>query len=201
MKERQIDDEGRIITLCTGCNYRYCLTFGKLDARYSRQNTIKRKSTKSSGVYKRDYELRLIKPSGQINEICFQIEGKEDEVKVRRGDFISVLQTLNGDLVVDTVSIYNHTTGKNYKTGKPDAEAESVASLVAFIQGSMTIVGVFILYFFAMAFLGSLLESLGSFAMFIIAVGWFVVPIILGVRQGTKAYKTQFEKHSIKIRN
>jgi hypothetical protein len=200
LKEGQIDDEGKIIVLCASCSYRYCLTSGKLDARYSRQNTVKRQSKKSSGVYKREYEIRLLKPDGQINEICFEIEGKEDKVKVRKGDFISVLQTLNEYSVADTVSVYNHTTNKDYKTGEPDSEAKAIASLAAFIQGFMMIAGVFILYFFAMVFLGNLLEQISSFFMIIVAIGWFVIPIILGVYQGMKAYKTQFEKHSIKVR-
>ncbi len=89
--------------VCPKCSYSYGAVTGKLEKRYSRQVTIQRKTKNQFGVYKRDYELRVLTPQGTQQVFKFQIDGKEDRIKARRTDQVTVLTTLRGGAVEDVV--------------------------------------------------------------------------------------------------
>ena len=203
LDKKQENNDCEIVTICNVCHYRYLLTSGILKARYSRQNTVKRQSKKSTGIYNREYELRLMKPNGQLNEIQFQIQGKEDSIKVRKGDYISVLQTLKNrqvDSVADTISVYDHSTKKSYKAGEPDTEAKNVASLASAAQGCIATIFIFIVCFIMLAFVGNFIKNVGDFFVILAALGLLVIPITAGIRHGKQTYDDEFKKHSIQVK-
>lgn len=201
--DQDIDDSGETVISCQECKYHYLVTSGKLEARYSRQNTIQRKSKKQAGIYNREYELRLLMPNLELNEIHFKVEGKEDYIKVRKGDIISISQTLkdrNKQSIFDTVFIYDHTTRKTYQSGKPDGNAYTMASSVSSMHGCfMTVVG-FILYFLVLLVISFVFQEMNSFFIFLFALGWLIFPIFFGIREGKKAYEKTFQDNSIQFK-
>lgn len=143
---------GLLDVICSKCHFAYRFFYGKLVGRNSRQVTVQRQTKKQAGSYRREYELRLEVPTGELLTFDFSTPGRDDWVLVRRSDHVLITYTVNKDgKLEDLVSIADTTTGSLYAISSPGANASGTAgalAFVAFLAGFLVVWGPMDLSFF-----------------------------------------------------
>ena len=170
----EVSEAGRSNGVCPSCNYALEAITGKLSKRYSKQLTIHRKTKSHDGVYKREYEFRIDTPDGRQEMFEFQIDGKEDRIKARRGDRVSVVYTLRGEALEEIVSVIDHTTNHSWYLASPSGKAKGLAGCRALIIGG----GITLLLLFLNPWspLVSIGLGLGSMIAFYVAIERSIAP-------------------------
>jgi hypothetical protein len=92
--------------------------------------------------------LELITRDGSLEKIQFATPGKEERVKVERGDLISVFFTLRGHQLEEIVSVVNHTRETACMLNRPGHQSRKVAwaraaALAVIVFGILIYYGVY----------------------------------------------------------
>src|SRR5450755_2910363 len=118
--------------VCPTCRFAYRFFLGKLVGRNSRQFTVQRQTTKQSGVYKREYELRVELPSKELKVFQFSVPGQDDWILVRKSDWVSLIYTLNrSNQLEELLTIIDTTAGASYAINQPGANSRAIAVVLA----------------------------------------------------------------------
>lgn len=138
---------GESTLLCPKCRYQFHVDHGQVVRRSSRQRTLQRETSSQRGIYEREYSLALITRDGSLEQIQFTTPGKEERVKVERGDLISVFFTLRGHRLEEIVSVVNHTRETTCLLNRPGHESRKLAwaraaVLAIIVFGTLTYYGV-----------------------------------------------------------
>ena len=119
----QVDRHGSLVATCSKCNIRYGAIYGKLTARGSKQITLQRQTSKQPGRYRRDYDLRIKRPSGGLFNLEFSDKGKEDALAAKRGDQVTIIWQVNAkDGVGRIIKVENNTTSQSTLFARPSGD-------------------------------------------------------------------------------
>jgi hypothetical protein len=109
-----LNKRGVLQATCVSCRYQLRAVSGILAACSSTLITIKGQSEQHTGLYQRQYELRVVRPDQHLETLEFRQAGKEDLLPFRTGDQVLVLMLLRGDQHPQILSVRNCTTGREY---------------------------------------------------------------------------------------
>jgi hypothetical protein len=170
----EVTAPGVVDLLCPQCRYKYRILSGRLASKSSRQVTVQRQTTKQMGVYKRAYELRLNLPGG-LEVVSFEVNGRDDQVLVRRGDDISIVHSLRDNRTEEMLAVLDHTTNQIFNIGTPGEKSRQNAALISCL-------GAVVAFFLSVAVLGP---------------GAFIVALLVGVGLYAYSAKSLAPRHNL----